>query len=225
MADALGSDRSLLGSEYTYNQARPKRRGLVLALVVITILIAGVIVIIYISGDDSASNTPTPPPTESYLLHSSHIPVKYIHRISTYRSAIGGSWPGINSFFNHNQTCASLKHWFEPFPDLNFEEVIVYSPLQGKIIEVTYSDGRTNESHGWDIRISGSPEDGYGSFIVQIEHVNITDHDQITAGKIINLGYPIGHHIGSFVNSGIAVLNTSYEDGEYISMFRVIDDK
>ena len=229
MADALASDTSLLGSTvsgFTYNRTKPKRKGLILALFVITVLIAGIIVVIYISGDESSSSdTPTPAPTESYLLHASHIPVKYIHRISTYRSAIGGSWPGTSSFFNHNQTCASLKHWFEPFPDLNFEEVIVYSPLQGQILEVTYSDGRTNDSFGYDIRIKGTPTDGFGSFIVQIEHVNITDHEQITAGNSVSLGYPIGHHVGSFVNSGISVLNQSYMDGQYISMFNVIDDK
>eukprot|EP01083_Nonionella_stella_P183105 660752_1 len=222
MADAISSDRSLLGSTssgFTYGRAsRPRKRGLLIALGVITVMIAGIIVVIFMAGHTTDANTPTPSPG-SYLLHRSHIPLEYVRRISTFRSSVGGSWPGVDSPFNHNKTCGSMKHWFDMWT--NVTQVTVYSPLNGTITGVSYSLG-TNDLYGFDIRIQGTTGDGQ-SYIVQIGHVNITDHDAIADDKTVFVGTPLGDHIANFVNSDISVLNQTASFGEYVSLFKVID--
>eukprot|EP01084_Bolivina_argentea_P315786 547235_1 len=227
MADVIGSDNSLLGSTasgFTYGRQKDprKRKGLLIALCVITILIGGILAIIYVAGE--STSTPSPPPPETYLIRGSHIFVDMVKRISRFRSAAGGSWPGINDFFNHNKTCGSFKHWFEPYSNINASDIQIFSPLQGRISRVTVSYG-TDDAYGYDIQIQGSPIQGDAEYIVTIGHVNITDHAAIQKDKLVQLGTPLGHHIGHFVYSDISILNMSAfgEEGEYISMFNVMD--
>ena len=229
MADAVGSDSILLGSTasgFVYNgrNRRRKHKGLLIALFFVTVMIAGIITIIYLTttGSSESSVSPTPAPINTYLLHSPHINVQQVHRISRFRSGVGGDWPGMDSFFNTNQTCGSFKHWFQPFASLNFKDVDIISPLTGTIIQASYANGE-DESYGWDIQIRGTaPDYPDVTYTVSIGHVNITDHDTIAKDQIVQNGTILGHHIGNFVDSDIAVLNRS--SNQYISIFLAMDD-
>jgi len=233
MADAVGSDRALLGSTasgFTYANATSlkKKRGLIFALIVITVLIAGIIIIIYIANNNNSNSsnsdvtTPAPIAYESYLLHSSHINVAQVDRVSRFRSSVGGDWPGFSSPTNINQTCACFKHYFRPISSLDFTRVSIFSPLAGTINRVQIPEGRTDGSYGWDVSIRGTTRQGYGEYLVTIGHVNITDHSAISKDKSIALGAVIGHHIGAFVDSDIAVLNMTAN--RYLSMFSCVDE-
>ena len=235
MADALGSETSLLdlrsnasGFTYGHRVSRKKRRGLFIALIVITVLIAGVITLIYLAGfGSSTSSTPTPAPTNSYLLKIPHIGLENISKISVFRSGLE-DYPGFDHPNNVNRTCGSLRHWFVPYPELNFSEVMIVSPLQGIIPDsgVSFSEG-TDPSMGYDIKIVGSPVDGYGEYEVRIGHVDIVDHDTITSNATITVGMPLGFHIGNSSNSDITIVNRSAygEEARYVSMFNLLDDE
>lgn len=228
MADALGSDTSLLGSTtsgYTYggSASKKKRKGLIIALVVITILIAGIIAVIYFAGDAGSSTsapTPTPPPTGSYLLHGSHIKVSQIEAISTFRSSVGGDYPGWNEDYNTNATCGSFQHYLRPFSDLNASDIGVYSPLDGVIPPYGITNSNDNDlSWGSDIEIVGYT-DAYHQFKVTFRYVVTT----LTVGSQILKGQKIGYHAGNFVpGSPISVLNYT-GSGFYVSMFNVMDE-
>ena len=233
MADALGSERSLLdlrsdatGFTYGHRVPRTKRRGMIIALVVITVLIAGVITLIYLAGFKPNSNSsPTPAPTDSYLLKIPHISLENISKISTFRSALE-DYPGFES--NVNRTCGCFRHWFVPFADLNFSEVVIVSPLQGIIPDfgVSFSEG-TDDSMGYDIKIVGTPLKGYGEYEVRIGHVHILDHDAIKSNATLSVGMPLGVHIGNSSNSDITIVNRSAFGGQarYVSLFNVLDNE
>ena len=113
MADALGSESSLLdlrsnatGFTYGHRVPKSKRRGLVIALFVITVLIAGVITLIYIAGFGSSSSpSPTPAPIDSYLLKIPLIALANITKISTFH--IKHEWLAI---IVHNETTTVGLH-------------------------------------------------------------------------------------------------------------------
>jgi hypothetical protein len=137
-----------------------------------------------------------------------YIDLSKISRITKFRSSYGHDY---SDAFEH---CRSMKHYFEPFGDLDWTSIAIYSPVTGTITRAE------QEWAGTKLEIAS---DKYPAFRFSIFHVNLSTpkniNDKVTAGELL------GHHIGSQTMSDISVIvNDPTKQGRMVSYFKVIND-
>jgi hypothetical protein len=137
-----------------------------------------------------------------------YIELDKVYRISKFRSSVGHDY---SDMYEH---CRSMKHYFEPYPGIDWSSIKIYSPVTGKITRVE------QEWAGTKIEIAA---DKYPAFRFSIFHINTLAQfkvdDQVTAGD------QLGTHIGSQTMSDISVIvNDPTRQGRMVSYFDVITD-
>lgn len=137
-----------------------------------------------------------------------YIELDKIYRISKFRSSAGHDY---SDAFEH---CRSMKHYFEPKPDVDWASVKIYSPVKGVITRVE------QEWAGTKLEIVSEE---YPAFRFTIFHISTVK--QFNIGNKVEAGDNLGCHIGSQTMSDISVIvNDPTREGRMVSYFDVIAD-
>lgn len=131
-----------------------------------------------------------------------------VQRISKFRSSVGHDY---SDFVEH---CRSMKHYFEPKSTLDWAQVKIFSPVDGKVTRVD------NESMGTKVEIECS---AYPAFRISIFHVNLSQPLQI--GNAVTKGQLLGTHFGSATYSDVScIANDPTKQGRMVSFFLLTTD-
>jgi hypothetical protein len=142
------------------------------------------------------------------FVETNYIELSKIYRISKFRSSVGHDY---SDAFEH---CRSMKHYFEPRPDVDWSTIKIYSPVSGTITRVE------NEWAGVKLEIES---DQYPAYRFSIFHINSTI--TYNMGDKVVAGQQLGVHIGSQTMSDISVLvNDPTRQGRMISYVDVMTD-
>ncbi len=138
-----------------------------------------------------------------------YIELDKIYRISRYRSSVGHDY---SDAYEH---CRSMKHYFEPWGNIDWTGVHLYSPVTGTITRVE------EEWAGTKLEIAS---DEYPAFRFSIFHINLSTvrsvDDKVEAGELL------GNHIGPETMSDISVIvNDPTRQGRMVSYFEVMTDE
>ncbi len=140
---------------------------------------------------------------------TNYIELTNISKISMYRSSVGHDY---SDFTEH---CRSMKHYFQPKPDVDWTTIKIFSPVTGTITRVE------QEWTGTKVEIESEK---YPAFRFQIFHINLLVPRNV--GDKIVAGDQLGTHIGSQTYSDISVIvNDPTKQGRMVSYFFVITDK
>lgn len=138
-----------------------------------------------------------------------YIELNKIYRISKYRSSFG------HDYSDAFEQCRSMKHYFQPFDNIDWTTVKVYSPVTGEITRVE------QEWAGTKIEIAS---DDYPAFRFQIFHMNPAA--AWVVGDKVQAGVQLGTHVGSQTMSDISVIvNDPTHQGRMVSYFQVMTDE
>lgn len=131
-----------------------------------------------------------------------------IQRISKFRSSVGHDY---SDFVEH---CRSMKHYFEPKSSIDWSQVKVYSPVDGKITRVE------NEWAGTKIEMECK---AYPAFRIVIFHINLSNPLQV--GDVVTKGQQLGFHFGSATYSDVScIANDPTHQGRMVSFFYLATD-
>jgi hypothetical protein len=131
-----------------------------------------------------------------------------IGRISKFRSSVG------HDYADFTEHCRSMKHYFEPKSTVDWQQVKLYSPVDGKITRVE------NEWAGVKIEIECKD---YPAFRISIFHIN--PDKTFSIGETLNKGQFIGYHVGSSTYSDVScIVNDPTKQGRMVSFFNLITD-
>jgi hypothetical protein len=137
-----------------------------------------------------------------------YIELNKIYRISKYRSSFG------HDYSDAFEQCRSMKHYFQPFDNIDWTTVKVYSPVTGVVTRVE------QEWTGTKVEIAA---DNYPAFRFQIFHMNLTT--ALVVGDNVQAGDQLGTHVGSQTMSDISVIvNDPTHQGRMVSYFQVMTD-
>jgi len=142
------------------------------------------------------------------FVKTDYIQLEKIYRISKFRSSVG------HDYSDAFEDCRSMKHYFEPYGDLDWSTIKIYSPVTGKITRVE------QEWAGTKIEIESEEHPAFRFSIFHINTpVSYNIDDQVSAGE------ELGTHIGIQTMSDIAVMvNDPTKQGRMISYFEVLTD-
>jgi hypothetical protein len=174
--------------------------------------------LLFVGPACSKKDDPPSPPSDIWDIDKSGIPkfigtnfieLDKIYRISKYRSSVG------HDYSDASEQCRSMKHYFEPKPDIEWTTVRIYSPVTGIITRVE------QEWSGTKIEIAS---DEYPAFRFSIFHINLSAQrnvdDKVVAGE------QLGNHIGSQTMSDISVIvNDPARQGRMVSFFETLKDE
>jgi hypothetical protein len=174
--------------------------------------------LIFVGPACSKKDDPPSPPSDIWDIDKSGIPkfigtnfieLDKIYRISKFRSGVG------HDYSDAVEQCRSMKHYFEPKPDIDWTTVRIFSPVTGKITRVE------QEMYGTKIEIAS---DEYPAFRFSIFHINLSAQrnvdDKVVAGE------QLGNHIGSQTMSDISVIvNDPARQGRMVSFFETLKDE
>jgi hypothetical protein len=142
------------------------------------------------------------------FVNFNYIELNKIYRISKFRSSVGHDY---SDAYEH---CRSLKHYFEPFSNIDWSTVKVYSPVSGTLTRVE------QEWAGTKLEIES---DTYKAFRFQIFHINPVKAYKVD-DKVVE-GEFLGTHISTDTYSDISVIvNDPTKQGRFVSYFDVITD-
>jgi hypothetical protein len=142
------------------------------------------------------------------LVEANYIDLESIDWVSLFRSSSG------HDFVDDFEVCRSMKHYFQPLSTVDWSEIEVYSPIQGKIV------GWANEGDkGTTITIESSAFPGVS---VTVFHVSLASPPGI--GDAVSAGDNLGTHYGSESNSDIAVGIVTPDGYMLVSYFDVMTD-
>ncbi len=141
-----------------------------------------------------------PPPR---FVEADWVRVEHVKRISYFRSSAG------NHTYSEGtpESCRSMKHYFELYPEVDFRSETIYAPVSGKVERLR------PEENGTQIEIVVN---NYPQYRVHIFHVALIP--TITEGSRVRAGQPLGKF--SSHETSIAVRGL---DGLY-SYFQVMTD-
>jgi hypothetical protein len=132
-----------------------------------------------------------------------------ISRISKFRSSIG------HDYSDYTEHCRSMKHYFEPKGTVDWQQVKLFSPVDGKITRVD------NEWAGVKIEIECK---NYPAFRISIFHIN--PDKGFSVGEQIGKGQFLGYHSGNMTYSDIScIANDPTKQGRMVSFFHLIKDE
>lgn len=142
------------------------------------------------------------------FVNYNYIELNKIQEISKFRSSVG------HDYSDSYEQCRSLKHYFQPYGDIDWGTVKIYSPITGTITRVE------QEWAGTKLEIVS---DAYPAFRFQIFHINTSQvyevNDNVTEGEYL------GTHISADTYSDISVIvNDPTKQGRFVSWFYVITD-
>jgi hypothetical protein len=107
-----------------------------------------------------------------------------------------------------------MKHYFEPYSDLVWNTLKIYSPVPGKITRVE------QEWSGTKLEIESTE---YPAFRFQIFHINLSKDNKVD--DMVADGEILGTHIGNETYSDISVIvNDPTKQGRFVSYFYVMED-
>lgn len=142
------------------------------------------------------------------FVKTNYIELGKIYRISKFRSGIG------HDYSDAIEDCRSMKHYFEPKPDVDWSTIKIYCPVTGIITRIE------EEWAGTKLEIAS---DDYPAFRFQIFHIYTQVECQIN--QKVTEGEQLGTHIGSQTMSDISVIvNDPTKQGRMVSYFEVITD-
>lgn len=147
-------------------------------------------------------------PVPSFVT-AAYFPTDVLVRVSRFRSGAGHGWgPGPDQ-------CVSLKHYFVADPSLDHTAIEIRSPVDG-VVEEILAEQLADGGSQLRIRVDAAP-----AFRVILFHVRA----DVIAGDRVRAGDLLGHHIGNFTGSDIAVVG-DLGDNEFaaISVFEVMTD-
>ena len=153
------------------------------------------------TGDDGDSDADIP-----RFVEVDYIELEKVARISKFRSGLG------HDYSDDFESCRSMKHYFVPHNELDWSQVQLFSPVDGKIVQL---------DAGWagtQIRIETTQHPGL--FFI-LFHVNVPD---LEVGDFVAAGQPLGFHIGPETWSDIAVGYATSEGWRLLSYFDVMSD-
>jgi len=144
------------------------------------------------------------------VLDANYIDLSKIERISRFRSAIGHGYTNGTG----DETCRSMKHYFQPKLSVDWTTVDVYAPASGTIFVI-----RPDGAFGFQILLK--PRD-LPVLYVAIFHVQLDP--RIVRGTWVNAGDHVGRHASSRTMSDIAMSIGPTEGGTLISYFEAMTD-
>lgn len=136
-----------------------------------------------------------------------YIELEKIYRISRFRSSIG------HSYWDDFESCRSLKHYFEPRSEVDWSSIKIFSPVKGTVSKIF------EEWAGTQVQIKSTQ---YPAFYFIIFHIKLAN--PLKVGDMIELGQPLGTHIGSQTMSDIAVGVNTPGGWKLVSYFNVMTD-
>ncbi|MDH4298348.1 MAG: hypothetical protein OEV74_18875 [Cyclobacteriaceae bacterium] len=143
------------------------------------------------------------------FVNVNYIELNKISQISKFRSSVG------HDYSDNYEQCRSMKHYFQPYGDINWGTVKIYSPISGTITRAE------QEWAGTKLEIESSK---YPAFRFQIFHINLEQplevNDKVTEGDYL------GTHISNDTYSDVSVIvNDPAKQGRFVSWFYVITDQ
>jgi hypothetical protein len=171
------------------------------------------------TGKDKTGNTDSTINVITKFIDNDYIELDKIYRISKFRSGIG------HDYSDEFESCRSMKHYFQPKSGINWEEVKIFSPVDGVVSSLL------EEWAGTQIRIQPAK---YPDCLITIFHVKLSS--VLKPGDSVKAGKQLGTHIGDQTMSDIAVrMNYKVKDEKdstkyitkwkLISYFDIITDK
>jgi hypothetical protein len=143
------------------------------------------------------------------VLNANYIDLSKIGRVSRFRSTIGHSYTNDTG----DETCRSMKHYFEPKMSVDWTTVDIYAPVTGTVGSIRV-DGR-----GYQIGLR--PRD-LPALNVALFHVNPDPGVVINAW--VEAGDHLGRHASPFTLSDIATGIGPKVGGTLLSYFEVMTD-
>lgn len=150
--------------------------------------------------------------------------INKIEKISKFRSGFG------HSYTDGNETCRSMKHYFDPFQEFRKNDMVeIYSPVDGIITSVV------NDGHGASIGLKNKEiqikSADQPAFVFILFHCDIIS-EAIASGKSVQAGELLGYgrlfydDLQQYVTSfDIAVSVNTPAGMRLISYFDVLNDQ
>lgn len=133
-----------------------------------------------------------------------------IGRISKFRSSVG------HDYSDAFEDCRSMKHYFEPKPEVDWSTIKVFAPVAGTITRV-----EPEAVGGTKVEIVA---DAYPAFRFSIFHVSLSPARQVN--DHVTEGEQLGTHVGTQTMSDISVIvNDPTRQGRMISYFETMTDE
>ena len=142
------------------------------------------------------------------FIDKDYIELEKIERISKFRSAVG------HDASDDFESCRSMKHYFQPYENLAWCAVQIFSPING-----TVSGIYPQSAGGTKVRITSA---AYPTFAVSIYHIHLTH--PLNVGDSVVADQPLGTHIGPGTMSDIEVSLEKPDGVKRISYFDVMTD-
>ena len=142
-----------------------------------------------------------------------------IGQISKFRSGAG------HDFSDDSETCRSMKHYYAPKPEHINNEIEIYSPVDGFIVEM-WEDQRGEES-ATDHQVHIQSEE-YPAFTIRLFHVIIDDlnvGDEVEAGQFLGYAYMADQNDHVANDFDIAVHVRTRDGRRYIPYFDILSDE
>lgn len=103
-----------------------------------------------------------------------------IEQISKFRSGAG------HDFSDDSESCRSMKHYYAPYPEYIDNDIEIYSPVDGEIVEL-WMENPEEDIIDYQVHIKSEE---YPVFTIRLFHIMIDDlkvGDKVEAGE--HLGY------------------------------------
>jgi hypothetical protein len=139
------------------------------------------------------------------FVYTNYIELAKIRIISKFRSGIG------HDYSDDFESCRSMKHYFQPKTNVDWQKVKIFSPIDGTITRVTEDEA------GSQIQIKSKEKP---AFLFTIFHVNPAN--PLSVGDEVIEGQTLGTHTGSQTMSDIAVGVNTPDGWKLISFFDVM---
>lgn len=142
------------------------------------------------------------------FIQADFIELSKIAAISKFRSGEG------HDFSDDFESCRSMKHYFKPGAQIDWDTVQIFSPVDGTVL-------RTEEEWAGtkiDIQV-----EKHAAFIITIFHIRLQMH--LRPGDKVMAGQPLGFHFGKPTFSDIAVTINTPKGKKLVSYFEVMPDQ
>jgi hypothetical protein len=143
------------------------------------------------------------------LLTANYIDLSKMQQISRFRSAIGHSYTNDTG----DETCRSMKHYYQPHPSVDWTSVDIHAPVTGSILTVA-TDGR-----GFRIQIRARDLP-----ILYVQLFHVSPDPGIVRGAWVEAGQHVGRHASPLTMSDIATSVGPKEGGTLLSYFDTMTD-
>ena len=142
-----------------------------------------------------------------------------IEQISKFRSGAG------HDFSDDSESCRSMKHYYAPYPEYINNDIEIYSPVDGEIVELW----EENPEEGVTDHQVHIKSEEYPAFTIRLFHIIIDDlkvGDKVEAGE--HLGYAFMSRLPDDQvahDFDIAVHVRTQEGRRYVPYFDILTDQ